>query len=55
MLGSLLSWERYELDDQFVRISLNYTLRRIIERIEGERNKKIRHGGGQKNTIPQRE
>jgi hypothetical protein len=35
MLGSLLSWGRYELDDPFVRISLNYTLRRMIERIEG--------------------
>jgi len=44
MLGSLLSWERYELDDPFVRISLNYTFRRMIERIEGEGNKKIMVG-----------
>jgi hypothetical protein len=26
MLGSPLSWEGYELDDPFVRISQNYTL-----------------------------
>jgi hypothetical protein len=44
MLGSLLSWGRYELDDPFVRISLNYTLRRMIERIEGGGNKKIMVG-----------
>ena len=44
MLGSLLSWGRYELDDPFVRISLNYTFRRMIERIEGEGNKKIMVG-----------
>jgi hypothetical protein len=40
MIGSPLSWERYELDDPFRRISLNYTFRRMIERIEGEGNKK---------------
>jgi hypothetical protein len=38
MLGSPLSWERYELDDPSVRIGLNYTSRRMIERIEGEGN-----------------
>jgi len=44
MLGSPLSWEGYELVDPFVRISLNYTLRRMVERIEGEGNKKIMVG-----------
>jgi hypothetical protein len=44
MIGSLLSWEGCELDDQFVRISLNYTFRRMIERIDGGGDKKIMVG-----------
>jgi hypothetical protein len=43
-LAVLSAGRRYELDDPFVRISLNYTLRRMIERIEGEGNKKIMVG-----------
>jgi hypothetical protein len=44
MIGSLLSWEGCGLDDPFVRISMNYTLRRVIERIEGWGDKKIMVG-----------
>ena len=39
MLGRFLSWANYMLDAPFVRIHMPHTLRRMVERFEGERKK----------------